>query len=55
LCSVPVDDTGQNYVELGAQWIHGEQNPVFQMAKQADLLANIVSDEGQGRTVNQEV
>lgn len=46
--SVAVDNTGQNYIELGAQWIHGENNPVFQLAKQADLLSSVTSDEGQG-------
>lgn len=39
---------GDLYLELGAQWIHGKDNPVYKMAKQFDLLSDEVSDEGKG-------
>uniref|UniRef100_A0A1B6C6C4 Amine oxidase domain-containing protein n=1 Tax=Clastoptera arizonana TaxID=38151 RepID=A0A1B6C6C4_9HEMI len=36
------------HIELGAQWIHGEDNPVFRFSDQKNLLSSVNSDEGQG-------
>lgn len=46
--SVPIDDSTCDYVELGAQWVHGENNPIYELANQEQLLSNITSEEGQG-------
>lgn len=35
-------------VELGAQWIHGTDNPLFKLAKQHDLISTVASEEGRG-------
>lgn len=36
------------HLELGAQWIHGKDNPIYKMAKKFDLISEELSDEGQG-------
>ncbi|XP_046688059.1 peroxisomal N(1)-acetyl-spermine/spermidine oxidase-like isoform X2 [Homalodisca vitripennis] len=48
VCSIPIDNSGQRYAELGAQWIHGEGNPVFELAAEEQLLSGVTSDEGLG-------
>lgn len=47
--SVPIDGSARNYVELGAQWVHGENNPIYELANQDQLLSNITSEEGLGK------
>ncbi|KAL1460641.1 hypothetical protein WDU94_012604, partial [Cyamophila willieti] len=37
------------FLEEGAQWIHGQSNPVYRMADQHHLTSHIRSDEAQGR------
>lgn len=36
------------FVEVGAQWVHGQGNPVYKLAESRGLLSSIVSSEGQG-------
>uniref|UniRef100_A0A1B6L922 Amine oxidase domain-containing protein n=1 Tax=Graphocephala atropunctata TaxID=36148 RepID=A0A1B6L922_9HEMI len=48
VCSVLMDSSSQRFVELGAQWIHGEGNPVFELAATEQLLSGTTSDEGLG-------
>lgn len=47
--SEPIDNSARNYVELGAQWVHGENNPIYELANQEQLMSNITSEEGQGK------
>lgn len=35
-------------LELGAQWIHGKRNPVYELAKKYDLIAGERSNEAKG-------
>ncbi|XP_044259616.1 spermine oxidase-like isoform X2 [Tribolium madens] len=37
-----------NILELGAQWIHGKENPLYELARKHDLLSEIRSEEGLG-------
>ncbi|EEZ98941.1 spermine oxidase [Tribolium castaneum] len=37
-----------NILELGAQWIHGRDNPLWELARKHDLLSEIRSEEGLG-------
>ncbi|XP_059471126.1 spermine oxidase-like [Neocloeon triangulifer] len=47
-CTVRWGD-GSTFVEKGAQWIHGEHgNPLLKIAREHNLLNNIVSFEGLG-------
>ncbi|XP_049952496.1 uncharacterized protein LOC126468312 isoform X1 [Schistocerca serialis cubense] len=48
ICSVPV---GDSYLEAGAQWIHGENNPIYELAKSFNLLSDVVSAEGLGQYI----
>lgn len=47
--SIPIDGSARNYIELGAQWVHGENNPIYELANQEQLISNVTSDEGQGK------
>lgn len=38
----------RGYLELGAQWIHGEDNPIYHIAHKQNLLSNTTSAEGLG-------
>lgn len=44
--SVQVD--GGKFIELGAQWIHGENNKFIQYAKKHNLITDAISHEGEG-------
>ncbi|RZC40979.1 spermine oxidase-like, partial [Asbolus verrucosus] len=35
-------------LELGAQWIHGKENPLYELALRHDLLSETTSEEGLG-------
>lgn len=37
-----------NILELGAQWIHGKDNPLYELARKHDLVSEIRSEEGLG-------
>ncbi|KAG8237512.1 hypothetical protein J437_LFUL017562, partial [Ladona fulva] len=43
--SLPFKDS---FLELGAQWIHGERNNIFKLAQQYNLTSNVSSEEGEG-------
>ncbi|KAK3908490.1 Peroxisomal N(1)-acetyl-spermine/spermidine oxidase, partial [Frankliniella fusca] len=45
VCTLPVE---ASHIELGAQWIHGEDNPIYQIACKQNLLSNTTSHEGLG-------
>lgn len=45
--SIRVSNDG--YIELGAQWIHGDSNIFTQFAKEHNLITNKNSNEGEGR------
>lgn len=45
VCTLPVE---AGHIELGAQWIHGEDNPIYQAAHKHNLLSNTTSVEGLG-------
>jgi monoamine oxidase len=38
-----------NWIETGAQWIHGQNNEVWKLADQYDLLSAVTSSEGEGK------
>lgn len=44
-CTVPLENS---HIELGAQWIHGEDNPIHHFAHKHNLLSNVTSAEGLG-------
>lgn len=47
--SFPCNDS---FVEIGAQWIHGQDdNIAYELAKEYQLLADYTSAEGEGKTV----
>ena len=37
------------WIETGAQWIHGQNNEVWKLADQYDLLSAVTSSEGEGK------
>lgn len=37
------------WIEVGAQWIHGQNNEVWKLAHKYDLLSSVTSSEGQGK------
>ena len=39
---------GKFRAELGAQWIHGINNPLYKIAKQANMISEEISFEGEG-------
>ncbi|XP_046385718.1 spermine oxidase-like isoform X2 [Ischnura elegans] len=39
---------GQSFIELGAQWIHGEDNEICKIAQESGLTSNVTSEEGEG-------
>ena len=45
MCTIPLKDS---HIELGAQWIHGEDNPIHHFAFKNNLLSNRTSAEGLG-------
>lgn len=45
VCTVPLEN---GHIELGAQWIHGEDNPIYHIAHKQNLLSNTTSAEGLG-------
>lgn len=45
VCTLPLD---KGHIELGAQWIHGEDNPIYRVALKQNLLSNTTSVEGLG-------
>nr|CAD7574731.1 unnamed protein product [Timema californicum] len=47
ILSIPLDDEG-SWIEMGAQWVHGEGNAVWELAHQRELLSDIISAEGEG-------
>ncbi|XP_039281827.1 uncharacterized protein LOC111063254 isoform X2 [Nilaparvata lugens] len=49
IMSVPIQDGDGGWAELGAQWIHGEQNAVHALARDGHLLSDHVSAEGLGK------
>jgi hypothetical protein len=39
----------RGWIELGAQWIHGQNNEVWKLAHKYDLLSTVTSSEGEGK------
>ncbi|XP_071447992.1 uncharacterized protein [Hetaerina americana] len=39
---------GDSFIELGAQWIHGEDNEICKLAQEYGLTSNVISMEGEG-------
>ncbi|XP_074041191.1 uncharacterized protein isoform X2 [Leptinotarsa decemlineata] len=38
-------------LDLGAQWLHGKENPLYDLALKHNLLTEIISEEGSGKYV----
>jgi len=38
-----------SWIETGAQWIHGQNNELWKLADQYDLLSAVTSSEGEGK------
>jgi monoamine oxidase len=38
-----------SWIEVGAQWIHGQNNEVWKLAHKYDLLSTVTSSEGEGK------
>jgi hypothetical protein len=38
-----------SWIEVGAQWIHGQNNEVWKLAHKYGLLSTITSSEGEGK------
>lgn len=41
-------------LDLGAQWIHGTDNPLYLLAKKHDLISPVTSEEGKGVYVHED-
>lgn len=41
-------NVGNDWIELGAQWIHGDRNEVYELCRKHSLVTDQYSEEGQG-------